>query len=79
MHGSGTLTESPAIRKDPKYRVFRVSCNPPRPLMKMLVFLIPYGYMIIKTKRIPKEMTVSILGIVSMVVGRCHILGYLDA
>ena len=37
-----------------------LSCNLLRPLIKTLFLLVPYGYIIKKSKRIPKEMTVSI-------------------
>ena len=33
-------------------------CHLRRPLIKILFLLVPYGYIIIKIKRIPKEMTV---------------------
>ena len=32
-------------------------CNLLRPLIKILFLLVPYGYIVLKIKRIPKEMT----------------------
>ena len=43
------------------FKTRNLNCNLLRPLIKILFLLVPYGYIIIKLKRIPKEMAVNIL------------------
>ena len=40
----------------------RRDCNLLRPLIRTVFLLVPYGYIIIKIKRIPKEMTGDMAG-----------------